>query len=457
MKNFINTALAAIFFLFIMNPPVILSNESSEHKTKKHNPFVFTTQTYEPKKLSPALQSTQEKLCTLGETTKDRRCKLQQLQEQFIKLLEEDLVEKEKASQIGFAAVQKISLDDETKVIMHGDLHGNYESLRNMLNQAINDGLIAKKSFDIPGKTVIICLGDYSDRGTKGLEVWTTLMQLKLKNPDKVFLLKGNHEDTALSRKLGFGQELINKLQIRSTAKLDEILQQWQKCFDLLPEMLILDWENNDPEHTHTYLPCIHGGIESYACTQDDELLRQKIQKNCATICTMLQNNQKQAWIDLRYKPYYTFVPGDIFAWEEEKQKDTYKFKSPYTWFDVSEDPNARDTKAGTRGYSAKTLGASDFEFFQKNAFPAQSAILAFFKGHCQNNRPLFEKASHPGIARLLGGLVWTLDYIPENAAATDTWVILEKNSDLKQFSAKLLRFPPSKESSHISACCLNF
>ena len=43
--------------------------------------------------------------------------------------------------------------------------------------------------------TYMVFLGDYVDRGFYGTEVLYTIMMLKIANPEKVILLRGNHED----------------------------------------------------------------------------------------------------------------------------------------------------------------------------------------------------------------------------------------------------------------------
>jgi serine/threonine-protein phosphatase PP1 catalytic subunit len=46
-------------------------------------------------------------------------------------------------------------------------------------------------------------LGDYVDRGKRSLECMTLLLCLKLKHPQHVYLLRGNHEAAALNTTYG--------------------------------------------------------------------------------------------------------------------------------------------------------------------------------------------------------------------------------------------------------------
>lgn len=46
--------------------------------------------------------------------------------------------------------------------------------------------------------TTLIFLGDYVSRGSYGIEVLYTVLNLKIMNPDNVFFDKGNHKEINL-------------------------------------------------------------------------------------------------------------------------------------------------------------------------------------------------------------------------------------------------------------------
>ena len=71
-------------------------------------------------------------------------------------------------------------------VVIIGDIHGQFMDMMGMFYKL-------KK---VPGRkhTKFLFLGDYVDRGEFGCEVMTYLLALKLKYPQDVFLLRGNHE-----------------------------------------------------------------------------------------------------------------------------------------------------------------------------------------------------------------------------------------------------------------------
>ena len=82
--------------------------------------------------------------------------------------------------------VDKIMKSKTTKrQIAIGDIHGCIELLRDLLEYQIK--------FD-PATDELIFLGDYIDRGTDSKKVVEYLSNLKDAYPDRVILLKGNHE-----------------------------------------------------------------------------------------------------------------------------------------------------------------------------------------------------------------------------------------------------------------------
>jgi serine/threonine-protein phosphatase 6 catalytic subunit len=56
-----------------------------------------------------------------------------------------------------------------------------------------------------------IFIGDFIDRGHHSVETLSYLLCLKLKFPDKICLLRGNHESTMTSQMYGFYDEILKK------------------------------------------------------------------------------------------------------------------------------------------------------------------------------------------------------------------------------------------------------
>lgn len=75
-----------------------------------------------------------------------------------------------------------IFLPKEGQLIVIGDLHGSYEAIKVAFENAS------------PKKDYFLFLGDYGDRGEKSPEVYFILLKLKIDFPNRIFLLRGNHE-----------------------------------------------------------------------------------------------------------------------------------------------------------------------------------------------------------------------------------------------------------------------
>ena len=93
---------------------------------------------------------------------------------------------------------QKLIVPDGAEVVFHGDLHGDIHSLNAMLDWLNRSNYLSGFVVSRPN-TYVVLLGDYTDRGIYSVEVLYTLLRLKLANPDRVFFVRGNHEDVALA------------------------------------------------------------------------------------------------------------------------------------------------------------------------------------------------------------------------------------------------------------------
>ena len=99
--------------------------------------------------------------------------------------------------------VQKHLVPPGSKVLLQGDLHGDIHSLLAVIGRLQEKGLMQGFRITDP-RFYMVFLGDYTDRGVHGIEVIYTLLRLQVANPERVLLVRGNHEDVSLVARYGF-------------------------------------------------------------------------------------------------------------------------------------------------------------------------------------------------------------------------------------------------------------
>lgn len=151
--------------------------------------------------------------------------------------------------------VQKHSFPDGARILFIGDLHGSIHSLlRTLLHFAQQEYL--NNDLTLKDNMYLVVLGDMVDRGVYGIDVVSMLLQLKLANWEKVFLLRGNHEDKSLTKKYGFKTEL--------GIKYDDGANELYRAFLWMCSTLPLALFFNAVGDPGPVVQCCHGGIEPF-------------------------------------------------------------------------------------------------------------------------------------------------------------------------------------------------
>mmetsp|Transcript_22765 Transcript_22765/g.54021 ORF Transcript_22765/g.54021 Transcript_22765/m.54021 type:complete len:311 (-) Transcript_22765:275-1207(-) len=148
-------------------------------------------------------------------------------------LLEDEVVrlcEKTKEILQGDANVPNIA----APVTVVGDIHGQFYDLLEL--------------FRIGGRapdTNYLFMGDYVDRGYYSVECVTLVVLLKLRFPNRVTILRGNHESRQITQVYGFYDECVRKYGSANVWK------HFTDLFDFLPLAATIDKQ----------LFCPHGGL----------------------------------------------------------------------------------------------------------------------------------------------------------------------------------------------------
>ena len=128
---------------------------------------------------------------------------------------------------------QKMLVELEAPLHVCGDIHGQYYDLLRIFEQC-----------GYPGEYNYLFLGDYVDRGKQSLETVCQLMCYKIKYPEKVTLLRGNHESSVTNRIYGFYDECKRRYNVR-------LWRSFTDLFNWLPVAAIIDEK----------ILCMHGGL----------------------------------------------------------------------------------------------------------------------------------------------------------------------------------------------------
>ena len=128
---------------------------------------------------------------------------------------------------------QKMLVDLEAPIHVCGDIHGQYYDLLRIFEHC-----------GYPGEYNYLFLGDYVDRGKQSLETICLLLCYKIKFPNKVTLLRGNHESSVTNRIYGFYDECKRRYNVR-------IWRSFTELFNFLPVAALIDEK----------ILCMHGGL----------------------------------------------------------------------------------------------------------------------------------------------------------------------------------------------------
>ena len=121
-------------------------------------------------------------------------------------------------------------------VTICGDVHGQFDDLMELF----------KTGGSCP-QTNYLFMGDFVDRGFNSVETFLLLLALKVRFPDRITLIRGNHESRQITQVYGFYDECMRKYGS---------INVWRYCteiFDYLALAAIIDGK----------IFCVHGGLSS--------------------------------------------------------------------------------------------------------------------------------------------------------------------------------------------------
>merc|ERR1711939_280142 len=137
-------------------------------------------------------------------------------------------------------------------VTVCGDIHGQFHDLMEL--------------FRIGGPnpdTNYLFMGDYVDRGYFSVETVSLLVALKIRYPQRITILRGNHESRQITQVYGFYDECLRKYGNANVWKY------FTDLFDYLPLTALIDQQ----------IFCLHGGLSPSIDTLDNIRALDRIQE----------------------------------------------------------------------------------------------------------------------------------------------------------------------------------
>ena len=161
---------------------------------------------------------------------------LEQMIEQVLRgeLLKEKQIEDLCATAISILKNENNVVDVKSPVTIVGDIHGQFHDLIELFK------ICGASPF-----TNFLFLGDYGDRGYYSVECTALLLLHKVRYPNRVTLLRGNHESRQVTQVYGFYDEVLRKYGNPAVWKA------FTSVFDYLPLVAIVEKQ----------IFCVHGGL----------------------------------------------------------------------------------------------------------------------------------------------------------------------------------------------------
>lgn len=140
----------------------------------------------------------------------------------------------------------------EAPAKVFGDIHGQYSDLMRFFDLWGAPCNPEEGKLNSDDNYNYVFLGDYVDRGSHSLETVCLLLALKVKFPNKIVLLRGNHEDRWINQSFGFYDECENRLQENPDLP-ESVFNKINVLFEYFPLGCVIQ----------DLILCLHGGIGS--------------------------------------------------------------------------------------------------------------------------------------------------------------------------------------------------
>lgn len=168
----------------------------------------------------------------------------------------------------------------KTRLFYIGDLHGDLESARKIASKIIHSDYHA------------VFLGDYVDRGDAQVDTLMHVLALKLQYPERITILRGNHESQDVSKRYGFHSEVLRNYSM-------ELYQEFLNFFKVIPIAAL----------SRSGIFACHGGVPENVHSVDDlnSIDRFDVNFPDSRLSQLVWNDPKEMNIEFTYS-----IRGDV-------------------------------------------------------------------------------------------------------------------------------------------------
>ena len=172
----------------------------------------------------------------------------------------------------------------EAPVTICGDIHGQFDDLMELFRIG---GFVPTTNY--------LFMGDFVDRGFNSVETFLLLLALKVRYPDRITLIRGNHESRQITQVYGFYDECMRKYGSVNV---------WRYCtevFDYLSLAALIEEK----------VFCVHGGL-SPVINKIDEISnidrKQEVPHEGAMSDLLWSDPEPGKTVNIIYIYYYLYI-----------------------------------------------------------------------------------------------------------------------------------------------------
>lgn len=366
--------------------------------------------------------------------------------------------------------IQKLVIKPESKIITVGDIHGDLDALRAILNELMQAGYLDSDLKLVRDNVYIVFLGDYVNRGSDSISVMYLLSKLAVTNPGRVVLIRGNHEYASTSKyfhKRFVEQQEQTSAHHAKTTLLEELSERFSRYtypdflywFDYLPMVLYLGTPGE--KGSVNYVKFCHAGLElgynpnEFLASNASYFVLDKIDRRQALEDLVLELSHVSTAVDLARAAAHSAAAESPATQELYFKAEPVDFSEPTSPYHVrlgfqwdnflTQDNDAIDFALSVERRRI-FLGKNITKHLLAQRSGHTVAVRSVIRGHQHldemipelglDSPMLSQIRQHAGVVKQWNGMVYTLG-ASDAITGYHSFIMVQTNEDLKKWSLR--------------------